>query len=352
MASYCEVFERKEKKYRLNAQQHQFMLAALAGRMEIDAFGKTKITSLYYDTPDRRLIARSLEKPIYKEKLRVRCYGEGAGNDSYARLAGSAGACGGSGMWSATSAGSLAGTDAASAADKDSERVFVEVKKKYKGIVYKRRVACSAAAARAYLGGMPYKQACATHPLAGEQGAAESESARSMQISREIDQFRKRYETLRPSMTITCCRAAYVPVDAADEGLRITFDMELAYRDEFAHHAAARLLLAPDESIMEIKNSGPMPLWLSHALAECGAYPSSFSKYGAAYRECMKDAACGCKQAASSCRSFVAHAVGASGTKNAFPDARPRSGRSTRHGRASRPLNRESAIEERVINCA
>ena len=255
MASYCEVFERKEKKYRLSRRQHQFLLAAFAGRTEIDAFGKTKITSLYYDTPDRQLIARSLEKPLYKEKLRVRRYGEGAG----------------------------------SAAGEDSERVFVEVKKKYKGIVYKRRVACSAAAARAYLGGMPYEQACATYPLAEERAATESTSLRSVQISHEIDQFRKRYEALRPSMTITCCRVAYAPVNAADGNLRITFDTELAYRDEFARHAAACPLLASGEAIMEIKSSGPMPLWLSHALAECSAYPSSFSKYGAAYRELMAE---------------------------------------------------------------
>lgn len=352
MASYCEVFERKEKKYRLNARQHQFLLAAFAGRMEIDAFGKTKITSLYYDTPDRRLIARSLEKPLYKEKLRVRRYGEGARDGSDAQLAGSTGAVRGSGMRAVTGASSFAGVDAASAADKDSECVFVEVKKKYKGIVYKRRVACSAAAARAYLDGMPYKQACAMHPLAGDGAAAESTSPRSMQISREIDQFRKRYANLRPSMTITCCRVAYAPVDVADGGLRITFDTELAYRDEFACHAAAHPLLAPGEAIMEIKNSGPVPLWLSHALAECGAYPSSFSKYGAAYRGCMEDAACSCKRAASSCQSFVAHAVGASEAKETFPNVRPRSGRSIRHGRVSRPLNCESAIEERVIDCA
>ncbi len=245
MASYCEVFERKEKKYRLSARQCQFLLAALAGRMKIDAFGKTKITSLYYDTSDRRLIARSLEKPLYKEKLRVRRYGE------------------------------------------DSERVFVEVKKKYKGIVYKRRVACSAAAARAYLGGVPYGRACAVHPLAGDEAAAESTSPRSMQISREIDRFRKRYETLRPSMTITCCRSAYAPIDPAEGELRITFDTNLAYRDEFARHAATCPMLEQGEAIMEIKNAGPMPLWLSHALAECKAYPSSFSKYGAAYRELL-----------------------------------------------------------------
>ncbi len=263
MASYCEVFERKEKKYRLSARQHQRVLAALAGHMEIDAFGKAKITSLYYDTPDRRLIARSLEKPLYKEKLRVRCY---------------------SGAGSAEGAGACAG----SAASEDSDLVFIEVKKKYKGIVYKRRVGCSRAAAQAYLSGEPYERACSAHPLADDALAAESLSGRSVQISREIDQFLVRYETLGPSMTITCMRTAYTPTDAADGDLRITFDTELAYRDQFARHAAAQPLLAPGEAVMEVKNSGPMPLWLAHALAECEAYPSSFSKYGTAYSLCRR----------------------------------------------------------------
>lgn len=118
MASYCEVFERTEKKYRLDACQHRSMLAALAGRMEPDVFGVTRITSLYFDTPDRLLIERSLDKPLYKEKLRLRRYGE---------------------------------------ATDEGDCVFVEIKKKYKGVVYKRRVGMSQAAANAYLGGMPYE---------------------------------------------------------------------------------------------------------------------------------------------------------------------------------------------------
>lgn len=75
MASFTDTFERKEVKYRLNAKQHREVLDALAGRMAADEYGRTRITSLYFDTPTRDLIARSLEKPLYKEKLRVRWYG-------------------------------------------------------------------------------------------------------------------------------------------------------------------------------------------------------------------------------------------------------------------------------------
>lgn len=251
MASYCEVFERTEKKYRLDARQHRSMLAALAGRMELDAFGVTRITSLYFDTPDRLLIERSLDKPLYKEKLRLRRYGE---------------------------------------ATDEGDCVFIEIKKKYKGVVYKRRVGMSQAAANAYLGGMPYERACARFPLTDPCAAAESTSARSRQIVREIDRFRERYGTLRPSMTIVCDRAAYAPLDPSDGELRVTFDTDLAFCDRFARHASARPLLAPGEAVMEVKNAGPLPLWLTRALSGCQAYPSSFSKYGEAYRACWEEA--------------------------------------------------------------
>ena len=75
MTSYQEVFERKEVKYRLDAAQRHAMLTALEGRMAVDDYGTTSIGSRYFDTPDRALIERSLDKPLYKEKLRVRSYG-------------------------------------------------------------------------------------------------------------------------------------------------------------------------------------------------------------------------------------------------------------------------------------
>lgn len=129
MASFTDTFERKEVKYRLNAKQHREVLDALAGRMAADEYGRTRITSLYFDTPTRDLIARSLEKPLYKEKLRLRWYGTPT----------------------------------------SGERVYVEIKKKYDGIVYKRRVGCSLTAAYAYLmGRVPYENACVQNPLSDQ----------------------------------------------------------------------------------------------------------------------------------------------------------------------------------------
>lgn len=168
MTSYQEVFERKEVKYRLDAAQHHAMLAALEGRMAVDDYGTTSIVSRYFDTPDRALIERSLDKPLYKEKLRVRSYG-------------------------------IPGED---------DQVFVELKKKYQGIVYKRRVGCSYAAARAYMDGMPYEQACCEFPLPDAILAEASLSPRSLQIAREIDAFKERYTPLRASMVTICDRTA------------------------------------------------------------------------------------------------------------------------------------------------
>jgi NOL1/NOP2/fmu family ribosome biogenesis protein len=119
MATSGDTFERKEKKYLITAEQCEAIKAGLANRMALDAYGATRIDSLYLDTPDRSLICRSLEKPLYKEKLRIRSYG----------------------------------------AFSEAETVYVEIKKKYKGIVYKRRVRMSREGARAYALGMPYEQA-------------------------------------------------------------------------------------------------------------------------------------------------------------------------------------------------
>ena len=273
MMSYQDVFERKEVKYVLTADQRETMVGALCGRMAPDAYGTTNIVSRYFDTPDRLLIERSLDKPTYKEKLRVRSYGLPA----------------------------------------EEDQVFVELKKKYKGIVYKRRVGCSYAAARAYMGGLPYEEACSAYPLESPVLAEASMSPRSLQIAREIDAFKERWAPLRASMVTLCDRVAYAPVVAGGgesddpsvpSTLRITFDANVSYRDLFEEERVAaaslrrppagfdrpRPLLDEGQAIMEVKCAGPYPLWLTRALDSCEAYPSSFSKYGAAYRASMRKA--------------------------------------------------------------
>ncbi|MDO5042471.1 MAG: polyphosphate polymerase domain-containing protein [Slackia sp.] len=249
-------FERKEVKYRLSAVQHKAILSAFRGRLAPDVYGSSLVKSVYFDTDKRDMIAHSLEKPLYKEKLRVRSYGTPS----------------------------------------ESDLVFVEVKKKYDGVVYKRRIAMSYAAARAYLGGTSYEAACAAYPL-DNPGVSNAFSPVNIQVAREIDAIMHRWGPLRASMLTTCVRTAYGPIDesgagvADEEGLRVTFDASLGYCDLHAPRAGVKTfpLIGPEETIMEVKSRGPYPLWLADALDACGAYPSSFSKYGEAYRRCASN---------------------------------------------------------------
>ncbi len=290
MGSFTEVFKREEVKYVIDKSQCAYLQDAISrlGGMAPDAYGTSRVTSLYLDTRDRLLIRRSLEKPLYKEKLRLRWYGNLS----------------------------------------DDSVVFIEVKKKFKGVVYKRRVALSPAGTQAYLSGTPYEVACERFAPADAQLVADSLSKISVQNAREIDQTMKRYHPLFQSMLITTDRTAYAPVPreesrgedcgaqapvqsarVASQGgedesassqtgsdVRITFDENVSYRDLMdkgsASHPGAHgtlPLLPSDRVIMEVKVTGAFPLWLSGALAECGAYPSSFSKYGEAYLACIQD---------------------------------------------------------------
>lgn len=252
MAEYTGTFERKEVKYRLNPVQVRMIKQALGAYMAPDEYGQTSITSVYYDTRNRDMISRSLEKPAYKEKLRLRTYGPRSAQAP----------------------------------------VFVELKKKHKGIVYKRRIAVSESAAQLFMVGVPYGRAIGRHPLADEALEAESHSAKSLQIAEEIAACVRRNGPVFPSMAILVERVAWAPLSdprgAQAEGVRITFDERIRYRDLFAPEGkrASVPLLAAGEAIMEVKVPGAYPLWLVRMLDDCKAYPTSFSKYGEAYLAC------------------------------------------------------------------
>ena len=249
MATSGDTFERKEKKYLITAEQCAAIKDALAGRMALDAYGATRIDSLYLDTPDRSLICRSLEKPLYKEKLRIRSYG----------------------------------------AFSETDTVFIEIKKKYKGIVYKRRIRMSKSGMDEYLKGMPYEEAQRSFPVAASNAAADLAPGK-IQIARELDAFFKRYEGLEPSMVISCLREAWAPVDPDDEDCvdRITFDEDINYIDLFESGSAARRPVTGNGMVvMEIKCAGGYPVWLCDLLSSVGAYPRSFSKYGNAYKRVL-----------------------------------------------------------------
>lgn len=218
------IFERYEKKYLLSAGQYKSLMEKLEGRIVPDRYGKGTVLSVYYDTPDFRLIRASLEKPVYKEKLRMRSYGVPGARDP----------------------------------------VFVELKKKYKGIVYKRREEMPLEAAEEW--------------LAGQDGGCDS------QIGREISYAFRIYPNLAPAMFISCERLAFDGVE--DPLLRITFDEKILFRREkltLSAGAWGEPLLESGQRLMEIKMPGAMPVWLSGILDELKLYPTSFSKYGTAF---------------------------------------------------------------------
>ncbi|MBQ7347501.1 MAG: polyphosphate polymerase domain-containing protein [Clostridia bacterium] len=224
--AYQSIFQRYELKYMLSREQKERILAAMAPYMALDHYGRTTIRNIYFDTDSYRLIRRSIEKPIYKEKLRIR---------SYYR------------------------------ADPDST-VFVELKKKYESVVYKRRLALPESEAVEWVCGEHH---CHTHT----------------QISDEIDYFIKYYGGLKPAAFLTYEREAYYERGGGD--LRVTFDDNILCRTEKISLEAepwGAPLLADGYVLMEIKCAGGIPLWLTRVLSREQIYKTSFSKYGTAYQ--------------------------------------------------------------------
>lgn len=264
MANFADVFKRKEMKYLLSADQRQVMERDSSATMEVDAYGRARVTSLYYDTPERLLIERSLDKPLYKEKLRVRWYGN-IHEDGF---------------------------------PDPQTQVFVELKKKFKGIVYKRRLSCSFAAAQAFLAGEGYLSALNAYPLADPEVQDAAYAPKSLQIASEIRAFMDRSGDLQPSMLITCERTALTPrlalgethdVSVQDE-VRLTFDENIQFRDVAANSPVWCSITEPGQAVMEIKLAGSYPRWLLDAVSHAEARPSSFSKYGQAYTKVQTEA--------------------------------------------------------------
>ncbi|MBQ5951148.1 MAG: polyphosphate polymerase domain-containing protein [Lachnospiraceae bacterium] len=227
----CQMtFERYEKKYRLTRTQQEKLLRRLDGEFVPDVYGNYLITNLYYDSEDDVLIRTSLDKPVYKEKLRMRAYGVPKADDT----------------------------------------VFVEIKKKYRGVVYKRRISRKESEAVSFL---------RTGEYPGERD----------QIAEEIRWMNSRY-ALRPRAYISYRRLAFA--GAADPQLRLTFDTEILARAEqldLKKGSFGTPLLGEDEVLMEIKIPGAYPLWLQRILEEEGLSQTSFSKYGTWYQMCEKE---------------------------------------------------------------
>ncbi|MDY3729760.1 MAG: polyphosphate polymerase domain-containing protein [Candidatus Choladocola sp.] len=224
--AYQTVFQRYELKYMLTQKQKEKVLEVMEPYMALDSYGRTTIRNLYYDTDSYRLIRRSLEKPVYKEKLRMRSYRQ---------------------------------------ADKDST-VFVELKKKYRDVVYKRRISLPEQEAMEWLAG---KKHC----------------RKETQISAEVDYFMNYYETLHPAVFLSYEREAYF--SKAKDDFRVTMDDTILCREEelsLESEVYGKPILPPGNTLMEIKCSGGIPLWMTRVLTEEKIYKTSFSKYGTAYQ--------------------------------------------------------------------
>ena len=219
------VFKRYEFKYLITQKQRDEICRAMAPYMTADSFRHSSIRNIYYDTPNFRLIRQSLEKPVYKEKLRLRSYGRAA----------------------------------------DGDMIFVELKKKYEAVVYKRRLE------------MPQFQAL--DAMLGRGAMPDS------QIGREITAALNFYQELMPRVFLSYERDAF---HALDSDFRLTFDESLCWRTEeltLDSEPWGNPLLGSDIVLMELKIADSIPLWMARLLSRLEIHKTSFSKYGAAYQQ-------------------------------------------------------------------
>ena len=224
------TFKRKENKYLITPDQQELLLERIGNRLTVDPYGDKTVCNIYLDTPDFHLIRTSIEateedRP-YKEKIRLRAY----------RL------------------------------PEPSSEVFLELKKKYKGIVYKRRLSAP----------MEIMESCL------KEGRLPEDS----QIARELDWTMRRYGWPRPKIMIFYERAGYF--GAEDPLLRITLDRNSRYRMDdlsFDYGSGGRLILGCDTRILEIKAAYAYPLWLAEALDDLKIRKTTFSKAATAYKK-------------------------------------------------------------------
>lgn len=223
------VFQRYEIKYLLGRKQKERVMEAMEPYMEPDRYGHGTIRNIYYDTDSYRLARVSLEKPVYKEKLRVRSYRQVGPDDE----------------------------------------VFVELKKKYDTVVYKRRCGVARRQAAEYLAGragLPFET----------------------QITRELDYVLAFYGTLAPKVFLSYEREAYLARESG--GFRVTFDENILWREtdlSLGKGVYGEALLPPGQTLMEVKTMGCIPLWLAKALSLEKIRRVTFSKYGSAYQRIL-----------------------------------------------------------------
>lgn len=221
-----EYFCRYEKKYLADVKDAEGFFKEIGPMIEPDLFAVSEVSNCYYDTPDYLLIRRSLQKPYYKEKLRVRCY----------------------------------------ETPKDDTTTFIELKKKFEKVVYKRRLELTYADTMALLSGK-------REPV--------------NQIEKEVMYMFQLYPGLSPRMAIFYHRESWRGIE--DPNLRITIDSNIRWREDdpdIRNPEGGYRILPDNVRLIELKVHGSMPLWLVHAMTNNNIKPASFSKYGNGFLRC------------------------------------------------------------------
>jgi SPX domain protein involved in polyphosphate accumulation len=165
-----EKFYREEQKYFLTKKEYETLLHEINQYLVKDKYFHEKICNIYFDNEHDELVLKSLNKPLYKEKIRLRSYNVPTLDNN----------------------------------------VFLEIKKKYNGVVNKRRIIITYKEALDYINNNIVPN---TNP----------------QIMKEIDYCFKKYK-LKPRLSLTYDRDAYYVKDNKD--LRITFDYNIKCSEE------------------------------------------------------------------------------------------------------------------------
>lgn len=213
----------------LQQSKKKQILDKISDYVRIDKYGPSTICNIYFDSKNHDLIRTSLDKPIYKEKVRMRSYN----------------------------------------VPNENTEVFLKIKKKYDGVVYKRRISSQLHDMEAYL----------------NSGAS---IACNEQIKKELDYCFDYYQ-LKPALFLAYDRIAYY--DKTNDEFRISFDTNIISRDydlELEKGVYGEKLIDSDTYIMEVKCSSGYPMWFLKAIEEMKLYPHSFSKYGSIYEESLK----------------------------------------------------------------
>ncbi len=218
-------FERVETKYVLTKNEYDMLMKKIKRHILKDEYYKSTINNIYFDTDNYDLINASIDKPKYKEKVRLRSYNT----------------------------------------PKLKDDVFFEIKTKLNGVVYKRRIKIKL---------FEYYEYLINHNFDEKN-----------QIMKEIDYIIKKYN-LKPKLMLSYDRTSYY--DKNNKNFRITFDQNIRSRNDelnLEYGDAGELYFEDDMYVMELKTLGGLPMWFTKILSSLKIYPKSFSKYGNIYKK-------------------------------------------------------------------